>query len=240
MLKIIAHRGASKEAPENTLSAIKMALEIGVDYIELDVHLSLDEVPLVIHDARLGRTVKGNVLQKVAHLTLEELKTLDAGSWFAPHFSQERISTLQEVLSLDRQSTGLMIEVKKGYTPTETLVSSIGRTLLKQPHSIMENVCIGSLYFPILAEFRNQFPFIPLIGIVEKENLLPDFQQLNLTRYAFWYKLINPYLNKKLQDEGAQVWAFTVDDVKIAKFLHSIHTNGIITNDPRKLKLALT
>lgn len=236
MIEIIAHRGASREAPENTLASLKKALEIGVDYIELDVHLSLDEVPVVIHDARLGRTVKGWSHQRIVQLTFQELAALDAGSWFDPSFSNEPIPSLQQVLDLKRDSTGVMIEIKKGYSPPHQLAQAVGATLMKAEAS---NVVVGSFSFPILGEFQQLFPKIPLVGIIETERALEEFLPLKLKRYAIWYKLLTPSLVNKLHEEGVHVWAFTVDDLKAAAFLQSIGVDGIITNDPRQLKTVL-
>ncbi|MBZ0251997.1 MAG: hypothetical protein K8I02_01540, partial [Candidatus Methylomirabilis sp.] len=90
----IAHRGASGECPENTLAAFGRALEIGVDMVEFDVHLSRDGVPVVIHDDDVRRTTDGRGLVK--DLTLAELRRLDAGGWKDARFAGERIPTLEE------------------------------------------------------------------------------------------------------------------------------------------------
>ncbi|MGP6139679.1 glycerophosphodiester phosphodiesterase [Jeotgalibaca sp. A127] len=93
---ILGHRGSKGTAPENTLISFKQALETGCDGIELDVHLSKDKVPVVIHDEFVDRTTNGKGL--VQSFTVEELKKLDAGSWFKKKFADEQIPTLEEVL----------------------------------------------------------------------------------------------------------------------------------------------
>lgn len=93
---IIAHRGASKQAPENTMSAFQRALELGADGIELDVHMSADGYLVVIHDETADRTSNSNGLIK--DKTLSELKSLDFGSWFSEDFKDEKIPELEEVL----------------------------------------------------------------------------------------------------------------------------------------------
>jgi glycerophosphoryl diester phosphodiesterase len=98
--QIIAHRGASGEAPENTLAAFRRALAIGVDAVELDVHLSADGEPVIIHDPVLARTTDGSGL--VSEHTTAALRRLDAGRWFAKPFAGERIPSLAEALDVLR------------------------------------------------------------------------------------------------------------------------------------------
>lgn len=93
--KIIAHRGSKGTHPENTLAAIKEAVRVGSDGIEIDIHLSLDKELIVIHDETIDRTTDGS--GSVQQLTLAELKKFDAGSWYAPEYSACRIPTLQEI-----------------------------------------------------------------------------------------------------------------------------------------------
>lgn len=94
---VIAHRGASGSAPENTLAAFRRAAELGADMIELDVQLTRDGEVVVIHDATLERTTNGS--GPVRERTLAELRRLDAGGWFATGFRGERVPTLREVLA---------------------------------------------------------------------------------------------------------------------------------------------
>ena len=107
----IAHRGASGTAPENTLPAIDSALAAGVDYIEIDVHLSLDGKVIVIHDATVDRTTNGT--GKVQKLTAEYIQSLDAGSWFGEPFIGVKVPTLEEVIRHIDGKVKLLIEIKK-------------------------------------------------------------------------------------------------------------------------------
>jgi len=118
---IIGHRGAAGDAPENTLAAFELASRQGADGIELDVHLSADGVPVVIHDARLRRTTSGT--GRVAELNLKALRRLDAGSWFnrrypaksKPRYAHRKIPTLREGLQWVRRRGCLaFIEIKRG------------------------------------------------------------------------------------------------------------------------------
>jgi glycerophosphoryl diester phosphodiesterase len=108
---VVGHRGAMGHRPENTLASYEHALELGADWIELDVHLSRDGALIVIHDETLDRTTNGHGL--VRDHTLAELKQLDAGSWFSPKYASQRIPTLGEILDWARaRDTVVDIEIK--------------------------------------------------------------------------------------------------------------------------------
>ena len=109
---VIAHRGASAAAPENTIAAFERALTDGADAIQLDVHLSRDDHPVVIHDPTLERTTNGS--GPVRGHTMRELKRLDAGAWRGAAFAGQRLQTLQEVLERFRGRTKFWIELKGG------------------------------------------------------------------------------------------------------------------------------
>ncbi|HEV8663384.1 MAG TPA: glycerophosphodiester phosphodiesterase family protein, partial [Candidatus Methylomirabilis sp.] len=108
----IAHRGASADAPENTLPAFEAALAAGADALELDVHLAADGAIVVIHDITLARTTSGRGF--VGRHTLADLKRLDAGSWFGARFAGTAIPTLEEVVTLARGRARLFVELKAG------------------------------------------------------------------------------------------------------------------------------
>ena len=106
----IAHRGASGLAPENTLASVKRALEIGVDLVEIDIHLTADGHPVVIHDRMVERTTDGTGL--ISTMTLAQVKELDAGSWFGAEFRGEQIPTLEEVMLICRRKALVLVETK--------------------------------------------------------------------------------------------------------------------------------
>ena len=108
--EIIAHRGAKSLAPENTISAFAAAIDMGVDYIELDVRKSLDDSLMVMHDATVNRTT--NFSGGLNTFTYAQLKNMDAGSYFSNDFTGEEIPTLYEVLHFARGKTKICIELK--------------------------------------------------------------------------------------------------------------------------------
>jgi len=118
--EVVAHRGASAYAPENTLAAFRLAAEMEAELFELDCTLTADDSVVVIHDATVDRTTDGT--GHVAEMTLEQIKSLDAGSWKGSHFANERIPTLGEALDLAKTlSIGVYIEVKDSDQHTDLL-----------------------------------------------------------------------------------------------------------------------
>ena len=109
--KIIGHRGACGYAPENTIESIHTAADMGVEWVELDVKLTKDDVPVIFHDDTLERTTNGH--GPVAEVTYDELKQLEAGSWFADGFTGAHVPTLEEVCDvLIERDLGLNLEIK--------------------------------------------------------------------------------------------------------------------------------
>ena len=160
---IIAHRGSSASAPENTMAAFRRAAEEGADMIELDVRMSRDGHLVVHHDRKLGRTSNGR--GRVVDLRLDELRRFDAGSWFGRSFAGERILLLEEVLEWLPSPMGLNIEVKtdgdrrgpEGYAVAirrvlrrtgltrRVLLSSFDHTFLQMAHSGTPRPDLGAL-----------------------------------------------------------------------------------------------
>jgi len=110
---VMGHRGARGLAPENTIASFETARKIGVDFVELDVHVSKDAHLIVIHDATVGRTTDGHGYIK--DMNLSEIKALDAGSWFDPRYTREKVPTLTKVLEWSGGEMPLAIELKGGF-----------------------------------------------------------------------------------------------------------------------------
>jgi glycerophosphoryl diester phosphodiesterase len=120
---VIGHRGAMGCAPENTLASFEKGLELGADVLELDVHLSRDGHVVVIHDGDVSRTTDGT--GRVGDMTLDQLKSLDAGSWFGASFRGQQVPTLKEVLDWARTRISLAIEIKGDPTPDARLTQAV-------------------------------------------------------------------------------------------------------------------
>ncbi len=109
--RVIGHRGACRYTPENTLASFKKAHELGIQWVEFDVMLSKDNIPVVFHDETLNRTTDGHGY--IDSLTYSELSQLDAGSWYGPAFKNERIPLLSDVIHyLTRQEMSANVEIK--------------------------------------------------------------------------------------------------------------------------------
>jgi len=158
---IIAHRGAMAYAPENTIAAFKLAIELGADAIELDLRQTRDKIPVAIHNATVNKTTNGQ--GNVIDFTLDELKRLDAGSWFDSKFDTETIPTLQEVINILTDSVLLFIEFKEGnetYPGIEENVISLIRK-----NKIETKTILKSFDLKVLERLRKLAPDIQLLYV---------------------------------------------------------------------------
>ncbi|MFC4808851.1 glycerophosphodiester phosphodiesterase [Paenibacillus sp. GCM10023250] len=229
-LTIVAHRGCSGTAPENTLAAFKLALEEpGIAIIELDVHLSKDGVPVVIHDHTLERTTNG--AGRVDAHTLEELRGLDAGGKFAPAFAGERIPTLEEVLELAKGRCVLHIELKmlaQEYAGIEEKVIA-----LVQRHGMEQEVVLSSFNHDSMKLAHELDPSIAT-GLIFLGKPLLLAEQL---RYAGAASLSmhHAFLTRELADEmaelGIDLGVWTVNDPALLARIAADYPGMRITTD---------
>jgi glycerophosphoryl diester phosphodiesterase len=158
----VGHRGAKGHAPENTFASFNLAMEMGVNAVETDVHLSKDGEVVLIHDHTVDRTTDGRGFVK--DMTLRELKQLDAGSWYDIRFAGQRIPTLSELLEWARDRVGVAIEIKNGpiYYPgiaekvirllkdqsmeRQAILISFDHLVLREAKMIAPDVATGILY----------------------------------------------------------------------------------------------
>jgi glycerophosphoryl diester phosphodiesterase len=131
---VIAHRGASAYAPENTLAAFRLAKDMGADYFELDCTLSSDGEVIVIHDDTLDRTT--DLKGAVADTPSDEIRRADAGSWFAPEFKGEPVPTLDEALDFAKDRIGVFVEVKDADPDNHELLECLKRVCADNPDRI--------------------------------------------------------------------------------------------------------
>lgn len=234
---VVAHRGASAEAPENTLAAFRRAIDLGVDMIELDLQLSRDGVPVAIHDTSIARTCDPSREEQVHQLSLDELRKLDAGSWFDGEFRGEKLPLLLEILSLKRGKTGLMLELKAGAQLAEELVSAVKLDLECEPEwTATSPIVLGSQDIPMVQALLQQFPREQIVGIAPDNATLEVYQDLGLKKFSIYHGLATPERMKSLTQDGCSVWVWTVDDPQLGHKLTEAGAIGIITNDPRTMK----
>jgi len=228
---IIAHRGASKMAPENTLAAFKKALELGAGGIELDVHLSRDGQLVVIHDEKLDRTSNGKGF--VGDKTLDELKALDFGSWFSPEFRNEKIPTLEEVLNLLDNWDGLLnIEIKNGPVFYPGIEKAVSQAITA--HKRANRTIISSFNHYSLVEIRKLNPQL-VTAPLYMAGIYEPWEYAKRLGAAFIHPLfynIVPEVVKGCKQNNIKINPFTVDLPEHIKAMVSAGVDGIITNVP--------
>jgi len=232
----MAHRGWSGKAPENTIPAIQLALrEPGIQAIEVDVQLSKDGIPVVIHDFTVDRTTNGS--GAVADFTWEELAQLDAGSWFHPSYAGERIPTLEEVLELIRgKGCRLNIELKKGGNLYQGMEQKVLELIDRC--GVRSDVCITSFNHEAIQIVGELDPDIPK-GLIIYGKPLMIREQLRLTG-ATILSMAYPYLTQEfvtdMINEGITMIAWTIDDPEHIRQTMKLHPQlHIATNYPDRM-----
>lgn len=226
----IAHRGASGLAPENTIASFDKAIDLNADFLELDIQMTRDGVLVVFHDALLNRTSNGNGYLK--DYRIDELKKLDAGSWFHRDFRNEKIPTLEEVIFRYKKRTKLLIELKDPH-----LYPSIEQRLAKQLKKAKlgyENVIVQSFSAKSILKFKKLERKIP-IGILSRTPLSTNRLEI-LSRYADYYNppafLLDIDSLIAAHDLNYKVFTWTVNQRERFNFLNEIGVDGIITDFP--------
>lgn len=246
---IIAHRGASKHAPENTFAAFKRAVEAGADGIELDVRLAKDGVAVVFHDSSLKRIAgrKG----KIAHYTSTELGTLDAGSWFNrhapkladPEYKNESVPTLAETLEFLKGFKGLIyIELKCKEADAQRLAKAVCGVICSS--KLLSQIVVKSFKLnaiPYVKRFcpsvRTAALFAPKIkNILRKDkHLLNLAEEAGADEISLHYTLATRKLMKKAAKRNLRVIIWTADHPRWIRRGLKLGLAAIITNDPARL-----
>jgi len=236
---IIAHRGDSRRAPENTLPAFSSALESGADMVELDYVHSLDGVPVVFHDKYLDRKTNAEQVFKrgsirVDSIELSELRKLDAGSWFNKRFAETTIPTLAEALDVIQERSSTVIE-RKGGDP-RTCVE-----LLKEKR-LIDSVVVQAFDWDYLAGCHSLAPELTLAALGEgtlTDEKLEQIENMGAKIVGWNYKNIGTAQIESIHRRGLKVWVYTVNDQGRAKHLSKAGIDGMITDVPSELVLAI-
>jgi glycerophosphoryl diester phosphodiesterase len=226
----VGHRGAKGHAPENTLASFSLAVEMGVQAVETDVHLSRDAEVVCIHDHTVDRTTDGHGFVK--DLTLAELKALDAGSWYEPRFAGERILTLSELLTWAKGRVGVALEVKNGpiYYP-----GIAAKTLdLVRDMEMLDQVILLSFDHFVLREAKLIEPRIAT-GILYAGRLIDPVaaaraagaESLN-PNWAF----VTPDLVQLAHEAGLAVSPWCPNELEPIRYLDAIGVDSIGTDYP--------
>jgi glycerophosphoryl diester phosphodiesterase len=242
-------RGASAAAPENTLAAFTLALRAGADALELDVRLTRDGAPVILHDATLERTTTGR--GPLAGVDLADLRRLDAGSWFAPRFRGERVPTLGEVLDLARGRCGLNLELKIGgdgahhgrgrrlAPETADLARAVARTLARSAFG--ELLVVSSFSRAALTAARAAMPRVRLGLLASRTSrgLSAAHGLLALWSFHPHRRLCTPRRIVIARRLGLRVLVWPVNDVAGMRRLAAMGVDGIMTDDPALARAGL-
>jgi len=242
----IAHRGASFDAPENTLAAVRLAWDRFADAVEVDVQLSRDLHIVVIHDYNTWRTARK--LRRVKKQTLKQLKKLDAGKFKGRYWINERIPTLVEVIETVPPDKIIFIEIKCGIAVIPEL-----KRILQQSRLQTQQVKLIGFDLKTMAVIKQNFPNHDVIWVNElqwdkKENRMkPDvnemvqrLQQFHLDGLSIWpSSVIDAHFMATINAANVKLFAWTINDPVEADRLRSLGIDGITTDRPRWIKMKL-
>ncbi len=232
---IVAHRGFSAIAPENTFSAFKSAIRLKADMIELDVQSTKDGTPVVIHDSKVDRTTNGT--GKVKNFYLWSLRELDAGSWFDSKYKGEKIPTLEEALKFINGKIPVNIEIKSSSIKiTEKVIATVYEADME------EKVLISSFDPRVLRKIKRlkvQIPTGFLYHYPVYFNPVKTLENLGVAVFIHNFKFTNPKLVKKIHDAGFKIFVYTVNKPADIEKMINFGVDGIITDDIRTARYIL-
>ncbi|MFH8592011.1 glycerophosphodiester phosphodiesterase family protein [Streptomyces rimosus] len=251
----VAHRGASAYAPENTLAAVDAAADLGFAWVENDVQRTKDGELVILHDTSLARTTNveqvfpGRAPWNVADFTLAEIEKLDAGSWFGPKFTGERVPTLEDYMdTVEDNDQNLLLEIKspelypgierqilkelredgwldRDHVKRRLVVQSFSADSVKKVHSLRPDIKTGFLGTPAVAELPKYAAFADQIN--------PQYKSIDAGYVASVHKVKGPH------GRPLEVFTWTIDDAANAVKAAGQGVNGIISNKPDVVRDAL-
>ncbi len=231
---LVAHRGASYLAPENTVAAAQLAWELGADAVEVDVYLAKDGAIMVNHDKDTKRTSGESFV--VAETESSQLRKLDVGSYKDKKYKGEKMPFLEEIMATVPSGKELFIEIKCGPEIVPVLKKAIENSEKK------EQMVIISFGKEVVIEAKKQMPNVPVYWLRGnfKEYALDEViaiaKENKLDGLDLSYKLVDKALMKRMQQENLEVQVYTVNDPKIAKKLLNLNVAGITTDRPQWLR----
>lgn len=232
----IAHRGASGYAPENTLAAFRRAASLGVSFIETDLQLTRDAHFVALHDETVNRTTTGQ--GAVQHLTLAEVRRLDAGSWFGSEFMGERVPTLLDILDFARKNDVVFyLELKpSGFWGGEHALISA----LRDSGEIQRAVIIS--FDPVILEGLRRIEPTLMTGLLfdgQIENPFARALEIGARQLAVKGNLVTPNLLAEAHKRDLQVVCWTINNPAHMRLLAAAGVDGIMSDYPDRLLSSL-
>ena len=232
---VIAHRGISGRYPENTLLAYQHAIDAGADWIELDVQTTADGVVIVSHDATAERCTNGHGSFRT--MTLQQVKQLDAGSWFNPSFAGQRIPTLED--TLDFMGDGrirICIEIK-GADMGDYMRTAWGTVDLLRKRGILRHIVVSSFSPETLRAIKNWEPLVatsldpdPQDGTLTPWELCQQVLGFNINAMQHVYNTVTPELIDEAHQHGFSLWTWTVNKPDDMRRMVEMGVDAIMTD----------
>ena len=224
---VMAHRGLSADAPENTLYAFSDAISVGADFIELDVQQTRDGVLVVMHDSNLKRTTGVN--KDIWDVDYADIQNLDAGSWFDPAYANARIPTLEETLQFVDKRAKLNIEIKPTKHGSDTLEQDVAELITRYQYT---DACyVTSFSYGSLKKVKEANPEIRTGYLMSVA-----YGQFYSLKYADAFSLNKVFVTSQVvnaaHQQGKQIFAWTVNSKTEVRSLCNLHVDSIITDDP--------
>ena len=247
---IIAHRGASGEAPENTMVAFKLAWELGADGIEGDFHLTRDGHIVAIHDKDTNKVTKGRNKLIVKKTSLKELQGLDVGSWKNETYSKARIPTLEDVIDSLPEGKKFFIEIKCGTEIMKPLIKVIDLKVKERPN-LKTNISFISFDKDVIKSCRTQWPDIEanylesykkIKGISKwapNENEVFRLLKLSLASGIGTQankEVLNSKFIKRLRHNQLSFHCWTINDIETARHFRDLGVDSITTDFPKRIR----
>lgn len=229
---IIAHRGASAAAPENTMAAFELAAEDGADWIELDVQENAEGIVIVAHDSDFMKQARSGM--KVWESSQEDLKEIDIGSWYGPEFADQRVRTLHEVLDWAKDRIGVVIELKY-YGHDDNLEARVAAIV--EATGMQQQVMVMSLARPGLNKFAELRPDWKR-GLLNTASL-GDLTQVDVNFLALNAAAATRQRIRAAHARGIKVYVWTVNDPVQMSVLLSRGADGLITDEPARAREVL-
>jgi glycerophosphoryl diester phosphodiesterase len=236
---VVAHRGLSAHRPENTLAAVRAAIAVGADVVEVDVTLTVDGHVVVIHDETVDRTT--NAAGPVSEYTLAELQRLDAGSWFSPEWANERIPTLAQVLDTTNGKILLNIEIKSeavGSRVEGGIVEKVVR--LVNDRGMTDQVVVSSFEPRALVQTRAVDPHIVTASLFNK-NIHHGMDPVDVVDAAgskalvMSRKRITARIVERCRTLGIPVGVYTVNEERLMRRMIRMQVHALFTDDAELL-----